>query len=60
MNSDQCSNFTNFQYSKIFLDVGCEISMNHRGRAYDNVFIERLWRTVKYENAYPREYESSR
>lgn len=34
--------------------------MDHRGRAYDNIFIERLWRTVKYENIYPQEYESPR
>ena len=60
MNSDQGSDFTSSQYIKIFLDAGCKISMDHRGRAYDNIFIERLWRTVKYENVYPREYESPR
>ncbi len=35
-----------------------KISMDGRGRAYDNIFIERLWRTVKYENLYFREYET--
>lgn len=34
--------------------------MDHRGRAYDNIFIERLWRSVKYENVYLNEYESPR
>ncbi len=44
--------------SWIFLDAGCKISMDHRGRAYDNIFIERLWHSVKYENVYPQEYNS--
>ena len=56
MNSDQGSHFTSPKYTKLFLDAGSRISMDHRGRAYDNIFIERLWRTVKYENVYPREY----
>ncbi|WP_432748869.1 IS3 family transposase [Pectinatus frisingensis] len=60
MNSDQGSDFTSPKYTKIFIDAGCKISMDHRGRAYDNIFIERLWRTVKYENIYPKEYESPR
>ena len=34
--------------------------MDHRGRAYDNIFIERLWRSVKYENVYPKEYATLR
>lgn len=60
MNSDQGSHFTSPRYTNIFIDAGCKISMDHRGRAYDNIFIERLWRTVKYENVYPKEYESPR
>ncbi|WP_207900814.1 integrase core domain-containing protein [Pectinatus cerevisiiphilus] len=60
MNSDQGSDFTSPRYTNIFIDAGCKISMDHRGRAYDNIFIERLWRTVKYENVYPKEYESPR
>ncbi|MGE1062460.1 hypothetical protein NXG27_07520 [Megasphaera paucivorans] len=47
--------FTSPRYAKIFIDAGCKISMDHRGRAYDNIFIERLWRTVKYENVFIRE-----
>lgn len=34
--------------------------MDHRGRAYDNIFIERLWRSVKYENVYLNEYNTPR
>ena len=60
MNSDQGSHFTSPQYTDIFLDAGAKISMDHRGRAYDNIFIERLWRTVKYENVYPQAYERPR
>ncbi len=58
MNSDQGSHFTSPKYTQIFLDAGCKISMDHRGRAYDNIFIERLWRSLKYENVYPQEYNS--
>ena len=60
MNSDQGSHFTSPRYTEIFLGAGSRISMDHRGRAYDNIFIERLWRTVKYENIYPQEYGSPR
>ena len=41
MNSDQGSHFTSPKYTQIFLDAGCKTSMDHRGRAYDNIFIER-------------------
>jgi putative transposase len=60
MNSDQGSHFTSPKFTEIFLKAGARISMDHRGRAYDNIFIERLWRTIKYENIYPREYTSPR
>ena len=60
MNSDQGSHFTSPKFTKIFQDVGAKISMDHRGRAYDNIFVERLWRTVKYENVYPHAYETPR
>lgn len=58
MNSDQGSHFTSSQYTKLFLDAGAKISMDHRGRAYDNIFVERLWRTLKYEDVYPKAYET--
>ncbi len=60
MNSDQGSHFTSPKFTEIFKAVGSKISMDHRGRAYDNIFIERLWRTIKYENIYPQEYENPR
>lgn len=60
MNSDQGSHFTSPKYTELFLNVGTQISMDHRGRAYDNIFIERLWRTVKYEDVYLRLYETPR
>ncbi len=60
MNSDQGSHFTSPKYTKLFLDAGSRISMDHRGRAYDNIFVERLWRTVKYEDVYPHAYETPR
>ncbi|MBO5567128.1 MAG: IS3 family transposase [Succinivibrio sp.] len=58
MNSDQGSHFTSERYTELFLNAGAKISMDHRGRAYDNIFIERLWSTIKYEDIYPRAYDS--
>jgi putative transposase len=60
MNSDQGSHFTSPKYTELFLGAGSRISMNHKGRAFDNIFVERLWRTVKYEDVYPRSYETQR
>jgi len=60
MNSDQGSHFTSPKYTQIFLDAGSRISMDHRGRAYDNIFVERLWRSVKYEDVYMNGYETPR
>lgn len=60
MNSDQGSHFTSPKFTKLFLNAGSRISMDHRGRAYDNIFVERLWRTVKYEDVYPNAYETPR
>jgi putative transposase len=58
MNSDQGSHFTSPKYTELFINAGSKISMDHRGRAYDNIFIERLWRTVKYEDVYPHQYDT--
>ncbi len=58
MNSDQGSHFTSPRYVSLFLDAGSKVSMDHRGRAYDNIFIERLWRSVKYENVYLSDYST--
>lgn len=52
MNSDQGSHFTSHKFTDPFLKAGSKISMDHRGRAFDNILIERLWRTIKYENVY--------
>lgn len=58
LNSDQGSHFTSPQYTKLVLDAGVKGSMDGRGRALDNVFTERLWRSLKYECVYINEFES--
>jgi putative transposase len=50
-NSDQGSHFTSPQYTDLVLAANVQISMDGRGRALDNVFVERLWRSVKNEKA---------
>jgi len=57
-NSDQGAQFTSGAFTKILLDRSIQISMDGRGRAFDNIFVERLWRTVKYEDVYLRGYAS--
>ena len=57
-NSDQGAQFTSDAFTERLLGCGVRISMDGRGRAFDNIFIERLWRTVKYEEVYLRDYES--
>lgn len=58
-NSDQGSQFTSPQFTSILLQNDIVISMDGRGRAIDNVFIERLWRSVKYECLYLHRFEYS-
>lgn len=58
-NSDQGSHFTSPQYTDILNAHEIQISMDGKGRCMDNIFTERLWRTVKYENIYLRSYENS-
>jgi putative transposase len=55
-NTDQGSQFTSAAFTGRLEAAGIAISMNGRGRALDNVFVERLWRTVKYENIYLKDY----
>ena len=55
-NTDQGSQFTSEAFTSVLLDKQISISMDGRGRALDNVFIERLWWTVKYEDIYPKAY----
>jgi len=58
-NSDQGSQFTSFEYiNKLKEYPEIKISMDGRGRCFDNIFTERLWRTVKYEEVYLKDYES--
>jgi putative transposase len=56
-NSDQGAQFTSPAFTGRLLAAGVRISMDGRGRALDNVFVERLWRSVKYEEVYPHDYE---
>jgi putative transposase len=55
-NTDQGSQFTSGAFTSLLIANGIAISMDGRGRALDNVMIERLWRTVKYENIYLNNY----
>jgi len=57
-NMDQGSQFTSKDFIQKLLDNNIRISMDGRGRVFDNIFIERLWRTVKYENIYVQEYQT--
>ena len=59
-NSDQGSHFTSPQYTDILLAKAVKISMDGRGRALDNIFTERLWRSVKYEHVYLHDYAAPR
>jgi putative transposase len=58
-NTDQGAQFTSRAFTGALETAGIAISMDGRGRALDNVFIERLWRTVKYENIYLQGYETA-
>jgi putative transposase len=57
-NSDQGSQFTSEAFTGVLKAAGIRISMDGRGRAYDNIFVERLWRSVKYEEVYPHDYQT--
>jgi putative transposase len=57
-NSDQGSHFTSVAYVNLFEQAGVAISMDGRGRCLDNIFTERLWRTVKYENVFLQSYQN--
>jgi putative transposase len=58
MNTDQGSQFTSEGFTSLLLAHDVRISMDGRGRWLDNIFIERLWRTIKYEEVYLKAYES--
>jgi putative transposase len=57
-NSDQGVQFTSIAFTSRLAQAGIRISMDGRGRAHDNIFVERLWRSVKYEEVYPNGYQT--
>lgn len=59
-NSDQGSHFTSAPYIRLLRAAGVRISMDGRGRALDNIFTERLWRSIKYEEVYLHDYANPR
>jgi putative transposase len=59
-NTDQGSQFTSDAFTGVLIKAGVKISMDGRGRALDNIFVERLWRSVKYERVYLHNYETVR
>ena len=58
-NTDQGSQFTSREFTQVLQDRGVKISMDGKGRYADNIFVERLWRTVKYEEVYLKAYASA-
>ena len=56
--SDQGSHFTSPKYLKLAEDAGVKVSMDGKGRAFDNIFTERLWKTIKYECVYLHDFEN--
>ncbi|OZB55295.1 MAG: hypothetical protein B7X43_01345 [Thiomonas sp. 15-63-373] len=58
VNTDQGSQFTATEFTDAVLERGCQLSMDGRGAWRDNVFVERLWRSVKYERVYLKAYDS--
>ena len=55
-NSDQGSQFTSAAFTGRLLEAGIRISMDGKGRVFDNIFVERLWRSYKYEEVYIKDY----
>jgi putative transposase len=57
-NTDQGSQFTSLRFTEVLIAAGVQVSMDGRGRWMDNVFIERLWRSLKYECVYMNAFET--
>ena len=57
-NTDQGSQFTSLEFTSILTDNNIKISMDGRNRWMDNIFIERFWKTLKYQEVYLKAYES--
>ena len=60
LNSDQGSHFTSDSYLDLLRCRNIQVSMDGKGRATDNIFTERLWRSLKWEEVYLNEYDSPR
>lgn len=58
INSDQGVQYTSNAYINLVQNRGAKMSMSGKGKCWDNIFIERLWRTLKYEEVYIKQYES--
>jgi len=59
-NSDQGSVFTANAYTQMLVNARVQISMDGKARCFDNIFTERLWRTIKYEEVYLKDYLNPR
>ena len=57
-NTDQGRQFTSWEFISTLTEHGIDISMDGKGRTFDNIFVERLWRTVKYEDVYLNGYQT--
>ncbi len=57
-NTDQSSQFTSEAFAVVLMSVGVRISMDGKGRWLNNIFVERLWKSVKYEEVYLKAYNS--
>ena len=57
-NTGQGNQLTSLEFTQVLQDRGVRISMDGKGRYQDNIFVERLWRTVKYEEVYLKAYAS--
>ncbi len=57
-NTDQGSQFTSKAFTRTVIDNEIRMSMDSKGRALDNIFIERLWRSLKYEEIYLKDYQT--
>ena len=58
-NTDQGSRFTSLEFTQVLQEQGVKISMDGKGRYSDNIFVERLWRTVKYEEVHLKAYANA-
>ena len=60
MNSDQGAQYTSKAWTELLKKQSVAISMSGKGRCWDNIFVERLWRSLKYEEVYPKNYSTGK